>query len=115
MTTNNENLRLMNYVFDGFQHLMTKNEKKAVNAIIFENRRDNSLEIQITFSEEVTAKEEKEILELLKDGEDCFRKNLFEKLIETYSKEIYQNRCPNCQTLPRTAKSKQCSHCYYSW
>jgi hypothetical protein len=58
---------------------------------------------------------DKEVLELLKNGYQEFRKNTAERILKEQSEKIYFNYCPICKKLARTPQAKQCRYCGYSW
>lgn len=57
--------------------------------------------------------EDKEILKLLENGIDEFRKKVAERIDTTNS--LNYNNCPKCNKLTRTPKAKQCRYCGYDW
>jgi hypothetical protein len=56
---------------------------------------------------------DKEILELLEDGIDEFRRKTAERILK--HEKIEFNNCPKCNKLTRTPKAKQCRFCGYDW
>ncbi len=56
---------------------------------------------------------DEEILKLLENGIDEFRKNV--ALRVDLSNTIDYNNCPNCNKLTRTPKAKQCRYCKHDW
>lgn len=58
---------------------------------------------------------DKEALELLKDGETKFFINTAKRILNEHKDDIFLNLCPKCQKLARTPKARQCRHCSHKW
>jgi hypothetical protein len=57
--------------------------------------------------------EDPDILKLLDDGIDEFRRKVAKRIIN--SNIIEFNNCPKCKKLTRTPKAKQCRFCQFDW
>jgi hypothetical protein len=55
-----------------------------------------------------------EVLTLLEDGEVAFRRRMAERILRDHA-DMALNRCPKCEGLCRTPKSKQCFRCGHKW
>jgi hypothetical protein len=51
----------------------------------------------------------------LQDGADVFRRQVRNRLLETYADQIFINRCPICQRIVRTPKARLCVWCGHTW
>lgn len=58
---------------------------------------------------------DKEVIELLKDGILQFRQNTALRILKENESKIYFNYCPKCSKLARTPQAKQCRFCAFSW
>ena len=58
---------------------------------------------------------DKEALELLKNGETEFFINTANRILKEHKDDIFLNYCPNCQKLARTPKARQCRDCGHKW
>ena len=58
---------------------------------------------------------DKEALELLKNGETEFFINTANRILKEHKNDIFLNYCPKCQKLARTPKARQCRHCGNKW
>lgn len=56
---------------------------------------------------------DEEILKLLDNGIDEFRKTVAERIDKMNT--IKYNTCPECNKLTRTPKAKQCRFCGHDW
>ena len=57
----------------------------------------------------------KEALELLKDGYECFALKTANRILEDNCEEVVINNCQKCGKLARTPTAKQCRHCGHDW
>jgi hypothetical protein len=67
------------------------------------------------FFEKEGLSEDPEILALLENGIEQFRKNTAERIFRDNADKIFFNNCPQCGKLARTPEAKQCRYCGYSW
>ena len=108
-----EKLHEINYTIDNFRHLLSDDERTAVEAVVLtvSNGIFDSLLITLKSGEEPS----REIKQLLSDGMFNLRIKLAERLLATHRSEIYENSCKSCGHLPATPRAKQCRTCGYSW
>ena len=59
--------------------------------------------------------DDREILELVKGGQEALNQTIAERIMTEYSNKIFINNCPNCGRLARTPFAKQCRHCGHGW
>ena len=55
------------------------------------------------------------IKDLLAHGPDMFKVRVVQRLLQDHSKEIFLNRCRQCQALARTPQAQQCPKCFFDW
>ena len=58
---------------------------------------------------------DKELLGLLDNGYEEFRRVSVEKILREHKDSVFINNCPKCGRLARTPLAKQCRYCSYSW
>ena len=59
--------------------------------------------------------ENSKLLDCLKQGENSTKSWYVDQLIANYKDQIHFNHCPNCNTITRTPKAKQCQNCFHKW
>lgn len=57
----------------------------------------------------------KEILKLLDNGYDEFKRITAERILREHSDKVVVNNCQKCGRLARTPLAKQCRHCGHDW
>jgi hypothetical protein len=58
---------------------------------------------------------DQEVLQLLTNGFEQFKRNTAERIVKDNPDKIYYNYCPNCGKLARTPQAKQCRFCGHQW
>ncbi|MFK7810166.1 MAG: hypothetical protein AB8F74_20355 [Saprospiraceae bacterium] len=106
------------YILDHHSLLMTNEEKNAWRHWSSVYKMENCTQEQKASRTRLSLKkgwmtEDKDILKLLENGIDDFRKTVAER-IDT-SNNIQYNNCPECNNLTRTPKAKQCRFCGNDW
>lgn len=104
------------HLFQNHQSLMTEDERRATQYLALHS-----------YANGFTSKKERgkgqnrakrfltpEIEKLLRDGEQDFLDLVRQHILREHGNDIL-NLCPKCGTLARTAQSKQCQKCFYSW
>lgn len=66
------------------------------------------------FNEKAWLSTVENVLELLKNGRDVFRKYVASKIVIDHLNGKINNTCPKCHKLARTPMSKQCQNCFYT-
>lgn len=51
----------------------------------------------------------------LAGGSEQFRHQVRRRLLAQFADKVAINRCPNCQRVVRTPRSKQCLWCHHDW
>ncbi len=59
--------------------------------------------------------DDKEALNLIKNGAEEFRKSVAERIIRERKSDLYLNECSKCGLITRTPQSRQCRHCGNKW
>ena len=108
---------LVKYVWEFYLHLATPLEQKAGLAVIGD---DWDMARERWFYKEYFWKtrrlaEDPEVMALLADGIDAFRRRLATRLLRDYPQELFINRCPRCNRIARTPKAQQCPWCHFHW
>ena len=105
------------YIVTYFFHLLPDKEKLAWkhHSSILKLEHNNSPKTIEIYKRKGWITEEKEIIELLKDGYDKFEIDTAKKIIEKYPDKIFLNKCPKCNQLARTPNAKQCRFCRFDW
>ncbi|PXX40287.1 hypothetical protein [Undibacterium pigrum] len=103
------------YVLEYFQHLMTDEEREAVNSFTFNVVASEKTELMIfTPGRNEPSESTKKLYSI---GSANFRDQIKERLLLEHRAEIYANACPTPKygKLPKTPKAKQCLSCSHSW
>lgn len=111
----------IDYILNHFSYLMTFKEKSAWKHWSTNYKIDNGnyeSEEQIAARRRLSIKtgwltQDKEILKLLENGIEEFRRKTAERILK--EEKIEFNNCPNCGKLTRTPKAKQCRFCKHDW
>ncbi len=114
---------VINNIIRYYEDLMTEVELKALKHtdtmlhINLRNKKENKFREQERnyFLKIGRLTEDENILKLLAESRDKFRRKLATRIvIEHLNGEVY-NVCPKCNELARTPRAKQCQHCFYTW
>ena len=113
----------VDYILSYCSKFMTANEHKAWKHYVTQyklNHSNYTTEVEINHRKAFNYKqgwmtEDSEILRLLKDGVDEFRKRVAARITCEHFDGIAYNYCPKCNQLARTPLSKQCRYCYHTW
>lgn len=102
---------IVDYIFNNYGSLFTKEEKLAKNHLLGLYR--NSLEENpspsfLKRTEEHYFTKDPYALQLLECGEETFRQNVAKRILD--NEKIFLNYCPICGTLARTKIAKQCKN-----
>ena len=117
------NKELARYIVNYFNGLLTDNEKLGLKHLRYEysirhssDANTNDLDRLVQLYKRVGfLSEEKEILELIKGGQDEFNQQVASRIISEYPDKVFINNCPNCGQLAWTPFAKQCRHCGHNW
>lgn len=111
----------IDYILNYYENLMTKEESLAwrhYSSLIKLGNNENGK------SDETRKKfylkrgwltENPQILGLLNDGIEEFRRITAERILKDNPGKIKFNNCPECGELARTPKAKQCRYCGHDW
>lgn len=113
----------IDYILGYFGHFMTKDEALAFRHYSSTYKLKHSQNKDKTrnqtrkkmFYERGWLSKEPNILSLLANGIDEFREKTAMRILKEHEKEIYFNNCPECGSLARTPKAKQCRFCKHDW
>ena len=112
------------YIINYFPRLLTDKEQVAIRHIQSLQKLDNSnsdetdeqnLRRTNLYIEKGWLTEDKEVLELLKDGIDQFELNILTRVMNEDADNVYFNNCPKCGQLAKTPQARQCRYCGHSW
>ena len=108
---------LTSYVWNNFQHLLTRFEKLSASAAMAEEKAGatSSAAMAGMVITRWGAQNDPEVAASLKQGVDLFRKRVKERLLQEHTHEIFINRCPKCDRVVRTPRAKQCLWCGHDW
>jgi len=108
---------LTKYVWEFYLHLATPLEQKAGWAVIGDDvaKIKGRDALRDFFWKKHRLAEDPEVMALLADGIDAFRRRLAMRLLRDFPQELFVNRCPRCNRIARTPKAKQCPWCFFHW
>ena len=115
---------LINYIVTYHTNLLTDKEKLGLKHLRSEikigssDNLDNKDSIERKtnlYKKNGWLTEDKEILELIKVGQDELDKKIAERILTDHKDKIDFNNCPNCGRLARTPSARQCRHCGHNW
>jgi len=115
---------LIHYIVTYNTHLLTEKEKLGVKHLHSEIKIGNcdgeDTRMKIEHKTDLYKRigwmtEDKEILELIKGGQEELYKKIAERILKDHRGKIDFNNCPSCGQLARTPLARQCRHCGHSW
>ena len=110
------NKELIDYLIAHYSDLLSFIEKAAqrhyLASVKSENAKDSRLK-EVILNRWGTNDEE--ILALLENGYEEFKRVAAEKIAREQGDKIILNNCPNCGRLARTPLARQCRHCGNNW
>lgn len=110
MTEYDDEHVLIRYVWEFYLHLATTLEQKAGWAALGDDwakiKGQDAL-MEFCWKKHRLA-EDPEVMALLADGIDAFRRRLAMRLLRDFPQELFVNRCPRCHRIARTPKAQQC-------
>ena len=110
-----EETDLEQYIIIHYHHLLSDNEQAAYKHHITSEKALNASE---SFGKVILNKwgtEDEDVLDLLKDGYDKFKKCVSERILREVPNEVFINDCPECGKLARTPKARKCRFCGHDW
>lgn len=107
-----ERLETVSYVLDNFSHLLTADERAAVECVVFHISRDKASSHALLRG---GGEAGPHILALLSGGQQALRLSCADRLVREHKALIFENACPSCGKLPRTPRARQCLKCGHSW
>jgi len=111
----------VDYVFNYYGGLMTDNEYKAWRhyssnyKLTHGGEKEPKLEKKKMYLKNGWLSTDPDVLSLLDNGIDEFKRNTVLRILNESSNEVTFNLCSNCQKLARTPRAKQCRFCRYDW
>lgn len=109
---------LVKYIMVYYSHFMKENEAAAFKHAMATKKiefSENSEKMKELIERKYEVPDNKEVLDLLKDGSDQFYVNTATRILEENKDSIFLNNCPQCGRLARTPLAKQCRFCGYGW
>lgn len=108
---------LAEYIFQYCGSYFTEKEKAAQMHMIAMSKSKNDVNSKVYkfFVKEGNRLEDKEIMELVKDGFKGFSKKVSERIFREHKNELSLNLCPKCGIIARTPHAQQCRFCYHDW
>ena len=111
----------VDYILNHYSHFMTLREAAAwkhwaTNYKMDHGTKKSEKEREAKrnhFYEKGWLTRDKEVLELLEDGIEAFRRNTAKRI--DAEKEVYYNNCSKCGKLARTPMARQCRFCGHTW
>ena len=113
---------LTNYVFRYYAHLMTDDEKRALGHLVTTMKAAGGSS-DFAAQEEVQADKDcsrrlssdPEVLRLASDGFKDFVERTAQRILADQPDKVFLNCCPQCGSLARTPKARQCRVCGNDW
>jgi hypothetical protein len=107
---------LVDYIINHYSHFFSLREAAAYKHSFAAEKAGNfkSQELKDRIMHDLGTND-KDILELLDNGFQEFKRRSAEKILKTHPDEVLINLCPKCGRLARTPQAKQCRHCGYDW
>jgi hypothetical protein len=113
----NDDIILTGYIWNHYQHLMTDFERLVGKAIIGRAKAEHSSSPQMAtmLQQHWGRTDDPAVNTALQDGAEAFRRQVRDRLLHTYSEQIFVNRCPACHCIVRTPKARLCVWCGHTW
>ncbi|CAL2108455.1 conserved hypothetical protein [Tenacibaculum sp. 190524A02b] len=106
------------YIINYYHQFFNEQENKALrhihSLIKLEGEVENSPRYRV-YKRKGWVTSDKEVLELVKKGEDVFFINTAIRILKEYKEKVFLNCCPKCKKLARTPRAKQCRYCNNKW
>ena len=107
---------LASYLYDYCNDLLTVEERAAYkNTLVLFKIANSESAAKKRLMREKWFSSDAKVLDLLKNGEEEFFKNLEVRVFRDNPSRAFLNLCPKCNYLTKTPKAKQCRNCHYSW
>jgi len=108
---------LTKYICNHYQHLMTDFERKTIDVI------SKRMKAEAATSEEITrmtlekwgSMDDVEVNEALVNGYQAYQQRVRDRVLKDHTKDVFINRCPQCNRIVRTPEAKLCLWCGHSW
>jgi hypothetical protein len=111
-------LETVDYILKNYSHFMSLKEAAAMKhqhtLSKYPDVAINSDKWNLLIDREFIS-QNREVLELLECGNEKFRVNIAQRILNDYGGRIYFNVCPKCGGLLRTPSARQCRYCFYDW
>lgn len=109
------NKELASYIKKYFGHLMTDDERLALNHHIYTYKTSNNPRMRKKMIEKGWISEKEEVLELLENGYEVFELTMAKRIMAESPEKVFINNCPKCLKLARTPYARQCRNCGHTW
>ena len=104
------------YIITYYPHLLTEHERIAhKHHLATLKAEDKESEKHANLLMNMWGTKDKDILSMLDDGYDAFKRMVTERILREEPDKVFINHCPNCGKLARTPKAKQCRFCGHDW
>jgi predicted RNA-binding Zn-ribbon protein involved in translation (DUF1610 family) len=115
------------YVFRYYRHLTTRQERLAYKNLILtakrmEGRTDVDAQIEMrnipqhpATPEAFTMSDDPEVWRLASEGLWMFVVRTGQRILTDHSDKVQFNNCPQCGSVARTPKARQCRFCGFDW
>lgn len=111
----------IDYIFNHYAGLFNLEEKAALKHLfslvkLDVDDTDETMDSRVkAYRERGWLSSRKEILNMIKDGEEAFRQRVANRVLHEQSDQIYFNYCKSCGRLARTPLARQCRYCGLNW
>jgi hypothetical protein len=114
-----EEIALIEYLWDYYSHLMADFECRVGKAIIARQKEaacsHDSPRLARMLAEKWGCVNDPEVNAALADGSEQFRQRVCSRVLSEARDKVVINRCPNCHRVLRTPLARQCFWCGHNW
>ena len=111
-----DDAELTKYIWNNYRDLLTDLERLADRAVMAEQKASDSDERMAKILREGWgSRDDPRVVEALKDGPEVFRGRVRKRVLAEHADQVIVNRCPSCQRIVATPKSRQCLWCGEDW
>lgn len=105
----------INYIINYFSHLMTDDEKAALQYQMYMYKSSNNEKLREIMIKKGWIRHTPETDHLLREGYEEFEINVAKRIMNETPEKIFFNNCPWCEKLTRTPSAQQCRYCGLCW
>ncbi|MHC4884953.1 MAG: hypothetical protein ACYTGH_07705 [Planctomycetota bacterium] len=113
----NDAIELNAYVFKNYSNFLTKEESEILQAIEANHKAESyGMKKMKAYLKKHEAKGKKAAKSRsLAQEQKMFQTQVRNRVLEAHKDEVVINRCPECDNVVKTPRSKQCLWCNHSW